>query len=183
MGSGIWTTDTCLYFFSFFSGRRPDHGRDARALDAPPPRLGSDEVLRAMDAVNSRNSFSYASKICGRGWDGTIRQHARLRRGGDVTSHRRGGAGETGGRGGTRRGSVVARAKTRVRTWLMVGTSAFRPEVSRGSLPRCGARRAVGTRLLKNISNKMSTLRTDDVLEPDRDRGTRGGAPWIGGSA
>ena len=93
MGSGIWTTDTCLYFFSFFSGRRPGHGRDARALDAPPPRLGSDEVFRAMDAVNSRNSFSYASKICGRGWDGTIRQHARLRRGGDVTSRGSGGDG------------------------------------------------------------------------------------------
>lgn len=51
-----------------------------------------------------------------------------------MKSHRRGGAGETGGRGGTRRGSVVARAKTRVRTWLMVETSTFRPEVSRGSL-------------------------------------------------
>ena len=44
----------------------------------------------------------------------------------------------------------------------MVGTSAFRPEVSRGSLPRCGARRAVGTRLLKIFRTKcqLSELTT-----------------------
>jgi len=38
-------------------------GRGAGVAGAPPASEGSDEVFRAMDAVNSRNSFSYASKI------------------------------------------------------------------------------------------------------------------------
>ena len=139
-GGGDGARDPCQILFvgTRRAGRGEGAGGGGTGVGgAPPSRLGRVEVFLEMEAVNSRNSFSYSSNICVRsgGWGEGERDVSRGERRETLASSPprdvfRGVRGMGWGEG----------RKGRARTWLMVAAVAE----PRGGCPSGDAGRARG---------------------------------------